>query len=88
MLNSALTSSKQDLGIFRQYYVFSFSLQIFVKPTLNKALASDLSAGRMILTCAFAADPDDPLKTTDQTRRLGLIELVWKLFRGQCFVNF
>ncbi|GMP74472.1 hypothetical protein CsSME_00031882 [Camellia sinensis var. sinensis] len=27
----------------------------------------------MILTCAFAADPDDPLKTTDQTRHLGLI---------------
>ncbi|THG00182.1 hypothetical protein TEA_003375 [Camellia sinensis var. sinensis] len=58
---------------FEQYYVFSFSLQIFVKPTLNKALASDLGAGRMILTCAFAADPDDPLKTTDQTRHLGLI---------------
>ncbi|KAL7240524.1 hypothetical protein ACSBR2_006220 [Camellia fascicularis] len=64
-----------------------YNLQIFVKPTLNKALASGLSAGRMILTCAFAADPDDPLKTTDQTRRLGLIELVWKLFRGQCFIK-
>ncbi|KAL7212903.1 hypothetical protein ACSBR2_015574 [Camellia fascicularis] len=33
------------------------------------------------------ANPDDPLKTTDQTRRLGLIELVWKLFRGQCFIK-
>ncbi|XP_057978690.1 sm-like protein LSM7 isoform X1 [Malania oleifera] len=59
-----LTGGRQVTGTLKGY-------DQLLNLVLDEAI--EFLRGIHFMICLCAADPDDPLKTTDQTRRLGLI---------------
>ena len=59
------------LAQFPLFFFFIKKLRIWVLYWVQFYVATTVIA--LLCYCVYTADPDDPLKTTDQTRRLGLI---------------